>query len=254
MTSLITASDNTSTFMQVYRLVFLFCVMVFSNNSSAEAGSTQVLDTISVVGYGKIQVVPDEVYFSVGLYAKSPTVQPAYQEVEEQMKKTLLVLKRLNIAEKNIQAMAVNISPVIDYKSRDRNIIAHEVKRDVSIKVTDIATYAKAIHELAKIGVTRFQQVQMQVSDEEAQKLEALEKAYANAETKAKRLAEKSGRSIEKLIVLVEQGASFNPPILKHQVRTMSAASDMLESSGSASVSAGLITLSAGVQATFKLK
>ena len=228
--------------------VALFASFSISLNTFADNQTTPVFDTISVVGQGKIEVVPDEVLFSVGIDAQAPRVLPAYGTAEHQTAAAIKILKRIGIREKNIQAMAINIHPVIDHKSREREIIAHKVTRDINVKANSVENYAKAIQQLAEIGVTRFHQVQMKASNEEALQIEALEKAYANAEEKAKRLASKGWREIDKLLTLVESGASQPQPIYK--MRTVAMEADL---ASSATISAGVITISRSVQATFKL-
>ncbi len=234
-----------------FAIVFALAFASYSSVLFAHSDNVERLDTIAVVGVGKIEVVPDEVRFSIGVDDKAPQVQPAYERVEKLTSDVLKLLRRLGVQERDIQAMAVQIIPVIDYKSKERNIIGHEVRRDISVKVNDVAVYAEAVQKLAELGVTRFNQVQMSVSNEEELAIQALEKAYVNAEEKAQRLAGKGARNIKDLIVLVEGGASHPQPHYKTQHRAMAMESDM---SSAATVSAGVVIISRSVQATFSLE
>jgi len=108
------------------------------------------------------------------------------------------------------------------------------------------------LQQLAERGITRFGQLQMQVSNEQEIIIQALEKAYANAEEKAKRLALKGNRQIDKLVTLVESGASRPSPVYKSQARAVSLESDV--SGGAASVSVGVITIKRQVHTTFVLR
>lgn len=240
-------------FIKARSIFYVIVLFHLSMLSAAHADDKDMLDTIAVVGVGKIEVVPDEFRFSIGIDAKAPEVQPAYDKVERQTSEALKLLRRLGIKDRDLQAMAAHINPVVDYKSRDRHIIAHEVRRDINVKVNDVKVYAKALQQLAELGVTRFGQVRMQVSNEQEVIIQALEKAYANAEQKAQRLAAKGNRQIDKLVVLVESGASHPQPVYKAQARTMAMESDV-GGGGAASVSAGVVTIERRVQTTFALR
>ena len=238
-------------FLKTRSIFFAIALFQLSDMSFAHADDKEMLDTISVVGSGELEIVPDEFRFSVGIDSKAPDVQTAYESVERNTAEALKLLRRLGVKERNTQAMTAHINPVIDYKSRDRHVVAHEVKRDINVKVNDAEIYAKALQQLAAQGITRFGQLQMEVSNEREIIIQALEKAYANAEEKAQRLASKGNRRVDKLITLVESGAAQPRAVFKSQPRALAIESDT--GGGAASVSVGVITIKRQVQATFAL-
>lgn len=216
--------------------------------AESQANTQSELNTITVTGAGKIEVAPDEVHFSISISEQAPQVQPAYKKTEQLTADAIRALKRIGIDQKKVQALAVNIQPVIDYKSRERDVIAHQVTRDISVKKASTKEYAESIQALSELGITRFNNVQIKASNEDELIIQALEKAYANAELKAKRIAERGARNIDKLMTLAESGAGAPQPI--YQARMMEIAAD---SSNAATISTGLITITRSVQATFKL-
>jgi hypothetical protein len=202
---------------------------------------------VAVQGYASVQVVPDEIHFNVGVSATEPTAQEAYNVVESRMQLAMQQLNSLSIEAHDIQAVNVSLTPVIDYKQREK-IIGHKASRNIQVKVTDIRVYAKAIGKLANIEQVRFSQVRQSSSAREALVLEALEKAYDNAEQKARHLLKRSGRKLGALIEISEQTSHTPTPV--HRRGVMMAA----ESADSATVSPGTIAVTATVQARFAIQ
>jgi len=162
---------------------FLLLSLIFFGSSQLQAKPFYAEEnTVSVVGYGMVEVEPNEMRFHFGVDAKDPEVNVAYKRVESTLAKALKLLARMGVPSQQIQAMTAQINPIIDYKSRDQRHIGYEVRRDVNVKVDNLELYAKALAELAELGVTRFGQVQMRVSNRQALEIDALGKAYANAE------------------------------------------------------------------------
>lgn len=203
---------------------------------------------IVVSGSGKVEVTPDEIRFVVGIDAKAPTVQQAYQDVDNKMRQAMEIFRDLNIAKKDIQAMHLNVNPIIDYKQRDR-IIAHDARRDIAVKLTDIDVYAKVMQRLADIEIMRFQQVQLSSSKRASLEIQALERAYENAEQKAVKLASKAGRKLGKVIEVIEMGAQRSPQPKLMRSHAVAMAADGQESG--AIVSAGIIVVRANISASF---
>lgn len=231
--------------------LFWFAIVLLTGMSTAAmpvvaekhaATPTQVV----VTGSGKLEVAPDQVNFVVGIDAKQPTARQAYSSVEEKMQQAMAILMKSGIPEHNIQAMALSLQPVVDYKQRDQ-VIAHDARRDIAVKVENIELYAKVMQQLANIDIMRFQQVKLSSSQQKQLELEVLQKAYENAESKARELAAKSGQSLGRAIAIIEQGAVQLPQPMSRGVAMMAAESE------SATVSAGLISISARVSVTFEL-
>ena len=200
--------------------------------------------TIVVLGSASVTVEPDQIQFVIGVDARAPTAGAAYKEVEQKMQQVMLQLKKFDIPKKDIQAMDLSISPVIDYE-RQRQIIGHDAKRNIAIRLMDIDQYADIMESLGQLDVMRFQSVQLASSQQEALSLQALEAAYKNAEQKAKLLAKASGRQFVGLIDLKEQGSRV-APVFKARMAISS-------NESSATTSKGSIGVESNITATFEI-
>lgn len=213
--------------------------------AAQEDSSKKVNKTIVVYGSASVSVEPDQIKFVIGVDARAPTAEKAYSDVESKMKQVLSALKRLDIPERDIQAMDFSLQPVIDYKQQQK-IIGHDAKRNIAVVLNDIDRYGEVMARLGEIEVMRFQQVEMASSKQQALALEALSNAYLNAENKAKRLAKISGRQLQGLQSLVEQGGSR--PVMFNSRMAMSA------DESAATTSKGMIAVEANVTATFPIE
>ena len=213
--------------------------------SSHESHSVSAPKTIVVQGNASVTVEPDQIQFVIGVDARAPTAGAAYKEVEQKMQQIMAQLDKFDIPKKDIQAMDLSISPVIDYE-RQRQIIGHDAKRNIAIRLMDIDQYADIMESLALLDVMRFQSVQLASSQQEALSLQALEAAYKNAEQKAKLLAKASGRQFVGLIDLKEQGSRV-APVFKARLA-------MSSNESSATTSKGSIGVESNITATFEIQ
>lgn len=226
-------------------LLSVFSVLLFSAPIFAEPVASQK-GMVLVQGRGQVQVVPDEIRFTVGITANELTAQLAYRQVEERMVQAMRLLKKLGIEDHDIQAVSISLTPVIDYKQRQK-VIGHKASRDILVKVNEMQLYARAIESLADIDAVTFSQVHLSASSQSELALLALDKAYQNAESKAQHLAKQSGRKLGVLVEAIEQGANHQPIMAKRYAATAM----MSESSGAATVSSGVISVSAQITAKF---
>lgn len=239
---------HSSPFYGVVAVLFSTAIMIavaFPQIVSAGDSHPPTPKTLVLQGKGSVSVEPDEIRFVIGVDARAPTASKAYQEVESKMKQVMSVLKRLDIPERDIQAMNLSLQPVIDYKNQQR-ITGHDVRRDIAVKLVDIESYGRVMQSLGELDIMRFQNVQMTSSKQKTLSVEALERAYLDAEAKAKRLAKMSGRTLKGLLHLVEGGVSSQP---KYMAARMEMAAD-----SSATTSKGSIAVEASVTATFEIE
>lgn len=200
--------------------------------------------TIVVQGNASVSVEPDQIHFVIGVDARAPTAGVAYKKVEQKMQQVMAALNQFDIPKKDVQAMDLSISPVVDYE-RQRQIIGHDAKRNVAVRLMNIDQYGAIMESLGQLDVIRFEKVRLASSQQEELSLQALEAAYKNAEQKARLLAKASGREFVGLIDLKEQG-SRAAPVFKAR---MALASD----ESSATTSKGSIGVESNILATFEI-
>ena len=73
--------------------------------------------TISVSGTGRVVISPDVADLRVGVRVNRPTVKAAREAAAESMTKVVEALKKLGIADKDIQTATISLQPVYDYST-----------------------------------------------------------------------------------------------------------------------------------------
>ncbi|MDG1292625.1 MAG: SIMPL domain-containing protein [Pseudomonadales bacterium] len=214
-------------------------------SDGADNDGVRAVKTIVVQGKASVTVEPDQINFVIGVDARAPTAGVAYKKVEQKMQEIMAVLAQYDIPHKNVQAMDLSIMPVIDYE-RQRQIIAHDAKRNIAVSLTDIDQYAAIMESLGSLDVMRFEKVQLASSQHAQLSLQALEAAYKNAEKKAQLLAKASDRKLIGLIDLKEQSSRGAP--------VFSARMAMASHESSATTSKGSIGVESSVMATFQIE
>src|SRR6476620_10877195 len=79
--------------------------------------ATPAEHTISVTGMGKVVISPDVADIRLGVSITRPTVQAARADAATLMTRVLAALKRLGIADKDIQTTTLSLQPVYAYSN-----------------------------------------------------------------------------------------------------------------------------------------
>ena len=234
---------------KIGKALLLVTLYMFSLSSAQASDASSILNgtkTIVINGQGSVSVEPDQIRFVIGVDARAPKASIAYKAVEKKMQKIMSVLSDFDIPAADVQAMDLSINPVVDYQ-RQQEIIAHDAKRNVAVKLMDINQYGAIMESLGRLGIMRFENVQLASSQQEALALQALEAAYKNAENKAQVLARASNRKVLGLIYIKEHG-SRPAPVFKGRMAMMAS------SESAATTSKGSIGVESTITATFEIQ
>ena len=171
---------------------------------------------IWVTGKGEISVVPDIATLRLGVEVQKASVAEAQAEASEAMDKVMAALKDSGVAEKDIQTRYFEIREVRERlePSGERKVVGYEVNNMVSAKIRDIDKVGTVIDAAAKAGgdLIRIHGISFSVEDPSAYYEELREKAMADAESKAKQLAELAGVSLGKATYVSEGIQTPLPP------------------------------------------
>lgn len=234
---------------KVCKALLLVTLYMFSLSSAQASDASSILNgtkTIVINGQGSVSVEPDQIRFVIGIDARAPKASVAYKTVEKKVQQIMATLNDYDIPEADIQAMDLSINPVVDYQ-RQQEIIAHDAKRNIAVKLMDINQYGAIMESLGRLGVMRFEHVQLASSQHGALTLQALEAAYKNAENKAQVLAKASGRKVRGLLYIKEH-SSRPAPVFKGRMAMMAS------SESAATTSKGSIGVESSITATFEIE
>ena len=94
--------------------------------------------TIFVSGRGEVQVAPDRARVQVGMETQARTSQAASQENNRKQAAILAAIRKLGIADANIQTLNYNVSPVQRYDEKLRRVVidGYQVTNIVQVAVS----------------------------------------------------------------------------------------------------------------------
>jgi uncharacterized protein YggE len=199
-------------------------------------------DVVTVTGNGRATVTPDRFSFSVGVQTVGDTVDQAVSENNRRTSAVIAALKKAGADDKDIQTSNFSIWPQQDYtQGKLPRILGYQVSNNVTVRSSKIADAGKYLGVAIDAGVNTASSINFEVADPARGRDQGLRAAFDDARAKASLLAQASGRTLGRAIVISE-GVQQSPPPPPYPMRAMameakSVAQDVPVESGSQEVS-----------------
>lgn len=160
---------------------------LLNKDSSVSADNTvdDNLNIVRVQGKGTINAEPDIAYVSLSVKTENKDVKKAQNENKKIMNKVIAELKKLDIAEKNIQTTDYNIYENYDWKNDERVFDAYVVRNSINVKVEDISKAGLVLDKSIEAGANVANGISFDIKDKEKVYNDALKLAMESAESKA---------------------------------------------------------------------
>ncbi|MBN1581841.1 MAG: SIMPL domain-containing protein [Anaerolineae bacterium] len=168
--------------------------------------------TITVVGLGKISLVPDIARISIGAQARASTVAVARNEVEQKMAAVAAALTELGIAEKDLQSSYYSIyyeqEPYQPSVSEEGSVEepkgVYNVSSMLEVTVRDVEKAGEVLDGAVAAGANQVYGVTFTVSDNSKWESQAREKAMADAKLRAGELTGLAGVALGEVLSVSE--------------------------------------------------
>lgn len=219
-----------------------------SDQSSEGAGLPR---TITVVGVGRVTLVPDIAKINLGAQASASTVAEAKAEVDRQMAAISAVLKEMGIADTDIQTSQYSI-----YYQRepDRQVLreegspesggAYRVSNMLQVTVRDIEAAGDVLDAVVEAGANQVYGISFTVSDDALWQGKARENAMADAKARAQELAALAEVEVGEVLTISEVvGSSPVYPVAKAETAV-----------GGGGIAPGELEMSTQVQVTYAIQ
>jgi len=169
---------------------------------------------IWVTGEGKVSVVPDVAILNLGVEAQAATVSEAQGQAATAMAAVVTELDDHGIARKDIKTSHYSITPVRKWVEDKQILLGYRVTNTVVAKVRDVDATGAIIDAIARAGgdYIRINSIGFTVDDPSAYHKEAREKAMADAEAKARQLADAGEVKLGKPTYINESGGFIPVP------------------------------------------
>jgi len=169
--------------------------------------------TISVSGTGRVVTTPDVADLRLGVQVTRTTVKDARNVAADQMTKVIAALKKLGIADKDLQTSGLSLQPNYTYPNGGNpRLTGYTLSNGVSVTVRDLNKLGDAIDDGLAAGATTLDGVSFRVDDPAKAQDQARKDAMAQAKAKAQTLASAAGVSISGVASISETAAPV-PPI-----------------------------------------
>ena len=171
---------------------------------------------IWVTGEGKVSVVPDVAILSLGVEAQAATVAEAQNQAAGAMNAVVKALDSYGIAKKDIKTQHFSIYPVRKWiREREEEVlVGYRVNNMVTAKVRKVEDTGDIIDAVTRAGGDniRINSISFTVDDPTAYHKEVRKKAMADAEAKAKQLADSADVKLGKPTYINESGGLVPVP------------------------------------------
>lgn len=202
--------------------------------------------TVDVSGVGIVRVVPDEVTINIRVENTGENTKSLKEQNDATVNQVLKFIKKMNIADKDVQTEYMNLTKNYDYNSKTYTFAANQA---ISVKLRDMNKYEDLMKGLLDTGINRIDGVDFSSSNKDALESQARKKAVENAKMKATEYASVLNQSVGKAVSISEFRNSGEPrPMYKM------AMSDMESSGGEGpSIALGEMEIRSTVNVSFLL-
>ena len=185
--------------------VFLFVVKIFDISYPVQITNTSKSTEFSVVGEGKVEVVPDVAYVDLGITVNNAaTVESAQSQIDKTNNAIIEAMTKLNIPKKNIKTSNYSIFPSYRYDEGADTITGYSGNVTITIKTNDIQSVSQIIESATAAGANQVQNTRFEVEDPGKYLAEARKKTIENAKKQAQELASSLGIKLGKVVNIVE--------------------------------------------------
>jgi uncharacterized protein len=173
--------------------------------AAADDPTARAPDTISVSGTGVVSVVPDRAQVSAGVETRAATAQSALAANSTAMQRVIDALRKAGGEE--VTTQVVSLSPRTADGGRPDGFVASNA---VSAETT-LANAGALVDAAVAAGANTVWGPSLSRSDADRLYRDALEKAVVDAKLRATVLATAAGRSVGRVVSIVEGGSTPGP-------------------------------------------
>lgn len=174
----------------------------------AAGGADDPSQGITVTGTGRVESVPNEALFSLGVSTEGATARAALAANSAAMRKVLAALDNAGIDTKDVKTETVSVGP--HYSVDGQSPSGFTARNSVSVRIRDVAKAGSVLDAASQAGANAINGPMLTRTDRDELEAKALEDAVANARTRAGALADAAGVRLGRVTAIVE-GFSGGP-------------------------------------------
>lgn len=164
-----------------------------------------VMNSIAVVGEGKVFAEPDVFLLSLSVSTTKPTTAEAQQTTQALADTLVSLSKTAGVAEKDIQTTEMSIYPEYDYMTSTNKVIWYRSTHGMLLKVRDLKQVDTIISQVTFDNSIQITSMGYDIDDKTDLYSEARKLWFAKAKQKAEELASLAGVSLSTPLSISDQ-------------------------------------------------
>ena len=195
--------------------------------------------------------MPDVAYISIGIQTEGKTAEEAQAANAEQFAKLeKLLYDTYKFDKKDVQSSGFYVRPEYRHDSGKAEMVGYTAIHNVSVTYLRYGQHRHAVRRRFLLAANRIDGVRFGTEKHDEYQLQAMEKALANARSKAEALAGYAGKSLGSVVHISETGASSPADHL----RRSDGLSERSEVSESTSIQMGELDVRATLHVTYQFE
>ena len=194
--------------------------MPASNLAAAEITIQAENPVVELSIFEQIEVEPDLVTISAGVFSDAPTAVEALRRNAAEMDRVIAQIKASGIADRDIQTARISLDPQYDYnRTTQRQVFkGYRASNTVTIKLRQIDRAGALLDTLVSAGATNLNGPYFSIEDDTSAKATARERALARGEAQAEQYARLNGYSGVRLLQVGESIVSSGGAVARDAI------------------------------------
>ena len=185
--------------------LFLFFIKALDISYPLKVSLSNSSGELSVVGEGKVEVVPDTAYIDAGLVvSNAKTIEEARGKIDEVNNKLIESVKKLGISASEIKTTNYSINPSYTYENNTNRITGYDGNATITIKTKKTETIPLIIEAATVAGANQINNTRFVIDAPEKYREAAREVAIKNAKDQAAKMAKSLGITLGRVTNVVE--------------------------------------------------
>lgn len=227
------------------KAIVVVCILFMTLSYAQEI---KQVPQISVVGEGKVKVVPDQATITVTVETKGNNAIDVKKQNDAQVETVLKLIKKMKLAPADFRTQLVSLNPIYDYEKKKTS---YNASQSIEILLRDLSQYDALMEGLVNQGVNRIDNVIFESSKLAEYQSEARKLAMKDAKIKAEDYVSVLGQKVGKAMTISDNSQNYQPQPVYARMKAMA----MEDSSAPRETLAeGEITITANVSVSFILE
>ncbi|OGK66252.1 hypothetical protein A2313_01065 [Candidatus Roizmanbacteria bacterium RIFOXYB2_FULL_41_10] len=189
----------------VLTIIALSVIKYFNISYPISVSTSQVSRELSVVGEGKVEVIPDTAVVEVGVTVNNiDTARQTQNQLTQTNNQIISALTKIGVAKKDIKTTNISIYPNYSYDGAVSDIIGYNGNATLSVTVKNVSKASEVVDVATQNGANEVRGPNFTLNKPEKYREEARNKAIDNAKEQAEKLAKNLGIRLGKIVNIVE--------------------------------------------------